>query len=56
MLQTVNVGDKRIKYLDREDIMKENKNKMYLIAIGQCVSSLKSTIKGGAKYISKSIF
>ena len=42
------------KYLDREDIMQENRNKMYVIVIGYCSPSLQLTIKGGTKYISKS--
>ena len=34
------------KYLDREEIMQDNKNKMYAIVIVNCSPSLQSTIKG----------
>ena len=34
------------KYLDIEDIIQENKNKMYVIVVGQCSPSLYSTVKG----------
>ena len=33
------------KYLDEEYIIQENKNKMYVIVIGHCISSLQSKIK-----------
>ena len=48
------MGDKLKKYLDREDIGQKNKINMYVIVIGQCISSLQSTINGGSEYISKS--
>ena len=53
-IQTENMGDKLKKYLDREDIGQKNKINMYVIVIGQCISSLQSTINGGSEYISKS--
>ena len=40
--------------MDREEIFKENKDKLYGIVIGQCTPELKSTIKGDAEYEKKS--
>ena len=42
------MGDKLKKYFDREDTIRENKNKMYAIVIVQRIPSLQSKIKEGA--------
>ena len=42
------------KYIDREEVLAENANKLYCIVIGQCTPPLRSTIKGDAEYGRKS--
>ena len=38
------------KYIDREEVLAENTNKLNSIVIGQCTPPLRSTIKGDAEY------
>ena len=40
--------------MDREEILIENKNKLYGIVIVQCTPALRQTIKGDAEYEKKS--
>ena len=42
------------KYIDREEVLTENLNKLFSIVIGKCTTPLKSTIKGDAEYRGKS--
>ena len=42
------------KYIDREEVLTENANKLYGIVIGQCAPPLRSKIKGDAEYGKKS--
>ena len=42
------------KYMDREEVLTENANKLYGIVIGQCTPPLRSTIKHDAEYGIKS--
>ena len=42
------------KYMDREEVLTENVNKLYGIVIGQCTPPLRSTIKHDAEYGIKS--
>ena len=37
-------------YIDREEVLEENANKLYGIVIGQCTPPLRLTIKGDAEY------
>ena len=49
------VWEMRLKrYLDREDVLTENINRLYGIMIGQCTPSLLSTMRGDQDYDSKS--
>ena len=38
------------RYINREEILIENTNKLYGIVIGQCTPALRATIKGDAEY------
>ena len=42
------------KYIDREQVLTENANKLYSIVIGQCKPPLRSTMKGDVEYGKKS--
>ena len=42
------------RYMDREEILIDNTNKLHGIVIGQCTPPLRSTIKGDAEYEKKS--
>ena len=42
------------RYMDQEDILIYDTNKLYGIVIVQCTSPLRSTIKGDAEYKTKS--
>ena len=42
------------KYIDREEVLTENSNKLYVIVIGKCTPPLRSKIKGDADYGKKS--
>ena len=42
------------KYMDREEVLTENSNKLYGIVIGQCTPPLRSIIKHDAEYGIKS--
>ena len=42
------------KYIDREEVLTENANKLCGIVIGQCTPPLRSKIKGDAEYGKKS--
>ena len=51
----MNMWEMRVKkYIDREQVLTENANKLYSIVIGQCTPPLRSTIKGDAEYGKKS--
>ena len=42
------------RYMDREETLHENLNKLYAVVIGQCTNALRSTLKGDTEYVEKS--
>jgi len=42
------------RYLDREELLYENMNKLYRIVLRQCTSALRSTLKGDKDFAVKS--